>query len=128
KSNPAQAPVMTLALTCETLPSGKVYDYADTVVAQRLSQIEGVSEVGSSGAEKSAVRVRVNPASLASLGLGLEDVRTAIAQGNSINPKGSLEGERQTYVLGADDQLFGADAYRRLVVAYRNNAAIRLGD
>src|SRR5229473_7044423 len=113
KSNPAQAPVMTLALTCETLPAGKVYDYADTVVAQKLSQIDGVSEVGISGAEKSAVRVRVNPAALASLGLGLEDVRTAIAQSNSISPKGSLEGERQSYTITADDQLFGADSYRR---------------
>src|SRR6266436_6768841 len=128
KSNPAQAPVMTLALTCETLPAGKVYDYADTVVAQKLSQIDGVSEVGISGAEKSAVRVRVNPAALASLGLGLEDVRIAIAQGNSINPKGSLEGERQSYAISADDQLFGADAYRRHVVAYRNGAAVRLDD
>jgi hydrophobe/amphiphile efflux-1 (HAE1) family protein len=128
KSNPAQAPVMTLALTCETLPAGKVYDYADTVVAQKLSQIDGVSEVTISGAEKSAVRVRVNPAALASLGLGLEDVRTAIAQGNSINPKGSFEGERKSYAISADDQLFGADAYRRLVVTYRNGAAVRLGD
>jgi hydrophobe/amphiphile efflux-1 (HAE1) family protein len=128
KSNPAQAPVMTLALICETLPSGKVYDYADTVVAQKLSQIDGVSEVYISGAEKSAVRVRVNPASLASIGLGLEDVRTAIAQSNSISPKGSLEGERQSYALSADDQLFGAAAYRRLIVAYRNGAAVRLGD
>src|SRR5216683_3014141 len=128
KSNPAQAPVMTLALTCETLPAGKVYDYADTVVAQKLSQIDGVSEVGISGAEKSAVRVRVNPAALASLGLGLEDVRTAIAQSNSISPKGSLEGERQSYTITADDQLFGADSYRRLIVAYRSGAAVRLGD
>src|SRR5260221_6424368 len=128
KSNSAQAPVMILALTCETLPAGKVYDYADTVVAQKLSQIDGVSEVSISGAEKSAVRVRVNPAALASLGLGLEDVRIAIAQGNSINPKGSLEGERQSYAISADDQLFGADAYRRHVVAYRNGAAVRLDD
>jgi hydrophobe/amphiphile efflux-1 (HAE1) family protein len=128
KSNPAQAPVMTLALTCETLPAGKVYDYADTVVAQKLSQIDGISEVYISGAEKSAVRVRVNPASLASLGLGLEDVRVAIAQGNSVTPKGSLEGDRQSYALSADDQLFGAAAYRRLVIAYRNGAAVRLGD
>src|SRR5216683_641703 len=128
KSNPAQAPVMILALTCETLPAGKVYDYADTVVAQKLSQIDGVSEVTISGAEKSAVRVRVNPAALASLGLGLEEVRMAIAQGNSISPKGSLEGERQSYAISADDQLFGADAYRRHVVAYRNGAAVRLDD
>src|SRR5229473_205426 len=128
KSNPAQAPVMTLALTCETLPAGKVYDYADTVVAQKLSQIDGVSEVTISGAEKSAVRVRVNPAALASLGLGLEDVRTAIAQGNSINPKGSFEGDQKSYAISADDQLFGADAYRRLVITYRNGAAVGLGD
>jgi hydrophobe/amphiphile efflux-1 (HAE1) family protein len=128
KSNPAQAPIMILALTCETLPAGKVYDYADTVVAQKLSQIDGVSEVGISGAEKTAVRVRVKPAALASLGLGLEDIRVAVAQGNSSNPKGSLEGERQSYTIGADDQLFGADAYRRLIVAYRNGAAVRLGD
>ena len=128
KSNPSLAPLVILAVTCDTLPAGAVFDYADSVIAQKLAQIEGVSEVTVSGAEKSAVRVQIVPAALAATGLGFEDVRAAVAQAGVIGPKGSLDGKAQTYTVTANDQLFDADAYRKIIVGYANGAAIRLDD
>src|SRR5579859_2721637 len=128
KSNSAAAPVLVLAMTADTLPPGELYDYADTVVAAKLSQVEGVSEVYISGADKPAVRVQTDPALLASMGFGLEDLRTALTAANADAPKGALEGPRLGYIVGADDQLFGAASYREIVVGYRNGHPIRLGD
>ncbi|WP_431858127.1 multidrug efflux RND transporter permease subunit [Azospirillum sp.] len=124
--NPADAPVLVLAVTSDTLAPGDVFNLADTVIGQRLSQIEGVSQVSISGAEKSAVRVRANAAALASMGLSLEDVRAAISQANANAPKGSFDGNRENWAIGADDQLFGAEAYRNLIVAEKGGAVVRL--
>ncbi|HYG91470.1 MAG TPA: multidrug efflux RND transporter permease subunit [Azospirillum sp.] len=124
--NPADAPILVLAVTSDTMAPGDVFNLADTVIGQRLSQVEGVSQVRISGGEKTAVRVRANAAALASMGLSLEDVRTAISQANANGPKGSFDGDAETWAIGADDQLFGADAYRRLIVAERNGAVVRL--
>jgi multidrug efflux pump len=126
KVNPADAPVMILALTSPTLTPGDLYNLADTVLGQRLSQIQGVSQVTINGAEKTAVRVQVNPGALATMGLGLDDVRTAIAQANADSPKGSIDGDAQSYTIGVNDQLFGAENYAKLIIGNRNGTPIRL--
>ena len=128
KANPAAFPILTLALTSETLPPGKVYDYADTVVSQKLSQLEGVSEVDINGAEKSAVRVEVDPSALANLGLALSDVSTAIQSANVNGPKGSIQGDDRALMITATDQLFTAEDWGNIVVAWRNSAPVRLKD
>src|SRR5690349_19425147 len=99
KVNPADAPIMILAMTSDTLPSTQLYEAADEIVAQRLSQVEGVSQVFAGGSEKSAIRVRINPAALASMGLSFEEVRTLIGQVNVDMPKGSFDGDRDGYTL-----------------------------
>ncbi len=124
--NPADAPILVLAVSSDTMASGDVFNLADTIIGQRLSQIEGVSQVSISGAEKSAVRVRANAAALASMGLSLEDVRSVVSQANANGPKGSVDGDRESWSIGADDQLFGADSYRRLIVTERDGAVVRL--
>src|SRR6266852_4319296 len=108
KVNPADTPILTLQITSETLPLEKVNDLADTVLAQKLSQLTGVGLVTIEGNQKPAVRVRINPAAIASLGLGLEDVRTALMQNNINAPKGSFDGVRQSYAIGANDQILSA--------------------
>jgi hydrophobe/amphiphile efflux-1 (HAE1) family protein len=128
KDNPAMAPLLNLALTSDTLPPEKVFDFAKTVLAQKLSQVEGVAGVDIDGAEKSAIRVRVNPASMASLGLGLDDLRTAIAEASVDLPKGSFDGPAHAAVIAARNPRFDAAAYRSLVVAHLEGAAVRLGD
>ena len=128
KTNPADAPVLTLALTSATLPLAKVQDLADTRLAQKISQLPGVGLVSISGGQKPAVRVQVNPTALAAYGLGLEDVRTAVAQANVNQAKGNFDGPDQAYTIGANDQLLSSDAYRPLVVAYRNGAPVRVSD
>ncbi|AWK90033.1 efflux RND transporter permease subunit [Azospirillum thermophilum] len=128
RANPADAPVMVLAMTSDTLEPGEVYTLADTIVGQRLSQIEGVSQVTINGAEKTAVRVRVDAAAAAAMGVSLEDVRKTLAQANANAPKGSFDGDAESWAIAASDQLFGADAYRRLVVAENRGAVVRLGD
>jgi len=128
KINPADTAIITLSLTSDSLPLEKVNDYADTVLAQKLSEVTGVGLVTIEGNQKPAVRVRINPAALSSLGLGLEDIRTSLVQ-NSVNaPKGSFDGPRQSYAIGANDQLNTAAEYRAIIVAYRNGAPVRLGD
>jgi hydrophobe/amphiphile efflux-1 (HAE1) family protein len=126
KVNPADAPVMILALTSDVFSSGEVYNYADTVIGQRLSQVKGVSQVTIGGAEKTAVRVRVNPGAVANMGLGFDDIRTAITQANADAPKGSFDGEDQSFSLGVNDQLFTAEEYAKLIVGTRNGTPIRL--
>jgi multidrug efflux pump len=128
KVNPADAPVLSLALTSEVLAPGDVYDYADRVLGQRLSQVPGVSQVVIAGAEKTAVRVRVDPGALASMGLGFDDVRAAIVAANASGPKGSIDGESRSFTIGVNDQLFGAEAYRDIIVTTRNGVPVRLGD
>ena len=128
KVNPADTPILTLQITSDTLPLEKVNDLVDTVLAQKLSQVSGVGLVTIEGNQKPAVRVRINPAAIASLGLSLEDVRTALT-GNNINaPKGSFNGPRQSYAIGANDQILSAEEYRPVVVAYTNGSPVRLRD
>jgi multidrug efflux pump len=126
--NPADAPIMLLALTSAELPLSRVYDLADTILSQKIAQVEGVGQVVVAGGAKPAVRVQVNPVALAHRGLSLEDVRSALRQASANVPQGELAGVDTAFVLRANDQLFRADQYRPLVVAYRNGAAVRLGD
>ncbi len=128
KVNPADAPILTLALTSATLPLPKVEDLADTALAQKVSQLPGVGLVSISGGQKPAVRIKANPTALASYGLSLEDIRTAMGQANVDQAKGVLDGPRQQFTIGANDQLLSSDQYRPLVVAYRNGAPVRLSD
>src|SRR5258706_3222869 len=119
---------MILALTSDILPLHVVNDYAQTTIIQKLSQVSGVGAVTVEGGQTRAVRLQVNPVRLARLGLSLEDVRRAIAASNTALAKGGLDGERQPYQIGANDQLFTADAYREAVIAYRNGAPVHLRD
>jgi multidrug efflux pump len=128
KINPADAPVLVLALTSKSLPLYRVHEVAETVLVQKLSQVDGVGLVVIQGGQKRAVRIRVIPTAAAALGIGLEEIRAAVAQVNTNSPKGSLDGARQSYTLAANDQLFSAEAYLDAIVAYRNNAAVRLRD
>ena len=126
KSNPADTPILVLSVGSDTVPLNKVSDYADSILAQKISQVSGVGLVTLSGGQKPAVRVQADPQALAGTGLGLEDIRQAIVAANVNQPKGNLDGPRQDYTLATDDQLFNADAFRPLVVAYKNGAPIRL--
>jgi HAE1 family hydrophobic/amphiphilic exporter-1 len=126
KVNPADAPVMILAMTSDTLPATQIYDYGDTIIAQRLSQVEGVSQVFISGAAKDAIRVQVDPAALASADLSLEDVRNMLGQVNVDEPKGSLEGHGLSYTIDSNDQLLRAQDYQRLVIAEKAKGPVRL--
>src|SRR5438034_8578842 len=128
KTNPADAPILTLALTSNSLPLSKVEDLADTRLAQKISQLPGVGLVGISGGQKPAVRVQANPTALSSYGLTVEDVRTAIAQANVNQAKGSFDGPRELYAIAANDQLLSSEQYKPLVIAYRNGAPVRLSD
>src|SRR5258708_25731010 len=113
-------------MTSDTLPSTQIYDYGDTIIAQRLSQVEGVSQVFISGAAKDAIRVQVDPAALASANLSLEDVRTMLGQVNVDEPKGSIEGHGLSYTLDSNDQLLRAQDYQRLVIAEKTKGPVRL--
>ncbi len=128
KINPADAPILTLALTSKSLPLSKVEDLADTTLAQKISQLSGVGLVSISGGQRPAVRIQVNPTALASYGLSLEDLRTALSQANVDMAKGTFDGLHQAYTIGANDQLVSSDSYRPLIVAYRNGAPVRLSD
>src|SRR5258708_11399540 len=128
KANPADTPIMILALTSDTIAPGEVYNYASDVIAQKLSQVSGVSQVNVSGAQKSAVRVHVNPGYLASLGLSMEDVRNFVSKTNANQPKGILDGPEVAYTLHVNDQLASANDYRSLVAFQNGTSAIRLSD
>ena len=128
KVNPADTPLLTLRITSDTLPLEKVNDLADTVLAQKLSEVTGVGLVTIEGNQKPAVRVRINPTALASQGLSLEDVRTALIQNNVNAPKGSFDGQRQSYAINANDQIFSAADFREVIIASRNGAPVRLRD
>src|SRR6185312_11388013 len=128
KVNPADAPIMILSLTSDTLTRGQIYDAASTIMQQKLSQIEGIGEVDVSGSSLPAVRVELNPAALFKYGIGLEDVRAALSAANAHAPKGAIEQNGQHFQIYTNDQASRADEYRSLIVAYRNGAAVRLSD
>jgi multidrug efflux pump len=128
KVNPADAPVMTLALTSDSISVRAMSDIADTLMAQRLAQISGVGRVSILGGLKPAVRIQADLARLAAYGIGMEDLRTAIAAANVSGPKGSLDGTQQAYTIAANDQIAAADAYKPIIIAYRNNAPVTIGD
>jgi multidrug efflux pump len=128
KTNPADTPILTLALTSETQPLSQVEDLADTRLAPKISQLPGVGLVSISGGQKPAVRIQANPTALASYGLNLEDVRSAIVAANVNQAKGNFDGARQSYQIGANDQLLSSNDYRPLIVAYRNGAPVKLTD
>jgi multidrug efflux pump len=128
KSNPADAPVLTLALTSNEIPLSQVEDLADTRLSPKISQISGVGLVSISGGQKPAVRIQANPTALSSYGINLEDLRTALT-GNSLNSaKGSFDGPSQDYTINANDQLISSGDYKQVVVAYRNGAPVMLTD
>ncbi|MEA2740034.1 MAG: multidrug efflux pump [Acetobacteraceae bacterium] len=128
KVNPADAPVLILALTSNTLTRGQMYDAATNVLSQKLSQIDGIGQVIIGGAALPAVRVELNPTALFKYGIGLEDVRAALASANANSPKGSIDTATQHYQLYTNDQASHASDYMPLVVAYRNGAGVRLSD
>ncbi|HYR88223.1 MAG TPA: multidrug efflux RND transporter permease subunit [Terriglobia bacterium] len=128
KVNPADAPVLTLALTSNTLPLSRVQDFADTRLAQKISQLSGVGLVSISGGQKPAVRVQANPTALSRYSLSMEDLRTAISTSTVNQAKGNFDGPHQAYTIAANDQLLSSDQYRPLIVAYRNGAPVQLAD
>jgi multidrug efflux pump len=128
KVNPADQPILLLALTSATLTQGQLYDAAYTVMLQQLSQVQGIGQVSVSGSSLPAVRVELDPNALFKYGIGLEDVRAALAAANANSPKGTLDEKGQTFQLYSNDQAIHADQYRSLVVAYRNGAAVRVSD
>jgi multidrug efflux pump len=128
KSNPADTPILTLSVNSDSLPLSDVDDYADSILAQKISQVSGVGLVTLNGGQKPAVRVQVDPRALAGDALSLEDVRAILVQANVNQPKGNIDGPRQDYTLQTNDQLFKADAYKSIIIAYRNGSPIRLRD
>jgi multidrug efflux pump len=128
KTNPANAPIMILALTSDTVGPARMYDAADSILAQKISQVEGVGQASVGGGAKPAVRVQVNPAQLTAFNLSLEDVRTALGRANANTPKGELADNDEVFSVTANDQLMDADHYRPMVIAYRDGAPVRLGD
>ena len=128
KVNPADAPIIILALTSDSLTQGQIYDAGSTVLAQKLSQVQGVGQVSINGSSLPAVRVEINPHALFQYSIGLEDVRAAIAAANANSPKGALEEQGNHFQLYTNDQAKHASDYHNLIVAYRNNAPVRLSD
>ena len=126
KSNPADTPVLTLAVSSEALPLSKVDDFADSILAQKISQVSGVGLVTLNGGQKPAVRIQADPQALAGLGLTLEDVRTAVVAANVNQPKGNIDGPLQDFTIASNDQLFKADTFSPIVIAYKNGSPVRL--
>ncbi|HZK89998.1 MAG TPA: MdtB/MuxB family multidrug efflux RND transporter permease subunit [Stellaceae bacterium] len=128
KVNPADAPVLILALTSKTMPLTQVENLADTRLAQKISQLAGVGLVSISGGHRPAVRIQADPRKLAALGLNIDDLRTTIANANVNQPKGSFDGPTRAYTINANDQIQSADGYESLVIAYKNGAPVHLSD
>jgi multidrug efflux pump len=128
KSNPADQPILTLAVSSDVLPLDQVDDQADSILAQKISQVSGVGLVTINGGQKPAVRVQVDPEALAGTGLTLEDVRAALMAANINQPKGNIDGRRQDYTLATNDQLYKAAGFKSLVIAYANGSPVRLED
>ena len=128
KTNPADAPILTLAISSDTMPLSQVEDMVDTRLAPKLSQMAGVGLVSISGGQKPAVRIQVNPVALSSYGLNMEDMRTALTQASVNSAKGNFDGPRQDYQIDANDQISTADQYKDVVVAYSNGAPVFVKD
>src|ERR1700744_151146 len=128
KVNPADAPVITIAVSSPTIPITQVEDLADERIAQKISQLAGVGLVSLAGGERPAVRIQVNLQQLAAYHLNIDDIRTAVTNANANGPKGSFDGAAQSYTINANDQLQSADQYGAIFLAYRNNAAVHLRD
>ena len=128
KVNPADFPILFLALSSPTLPLSTVHEYADTFIAQRVSMVSGVAQVQVFGAQKYAVRAQLDPKALAARGIGIDEVANAIQRGNVNLPTGTLYGTHQAFTIEASGQLKNAEAYRPLIVTYRNGSPIRLGE
>ena len=128
KANPNSFPILVLALTSATLPTGELYDVADSVIVQRLSQVDGVADVSVSGAEQPAIRVEIDPAQIAASGITLEQIRTAISNGVALAPVGSFEGERQSEIITVNSQFRTAEEFKQLVLRARNGTIVRLTD
>ncbi len=126
KYNPADSPIMVLSMYSDTLPPAQVYEFADQIMGQKISQIDGVSQVGINGAEKSAVRVQIDPTALASAGLSLEDVRTFLGQATVVQPIGGIDGNQNSYTFASNDQLIDAREYRSLILTQINNTPVKL--
>ena len=128
KVNPADAPIMIVALDSETLPITVVDQYADTILAQQMSQLPGVAQVQVSGEQRPAIRIQVDPVKLASIGISLEDVRAALTSATVNSPKGSFNGSTQTFTIYNNDQLLRAEEYNNVIITYRNGSPIRISD
>jgi multidrug efflux pump len=128
KVNPADSPILVLALTSKTMSQGQLYDAASTILEQRISQVPGVGDVNVGGSSLPAVRVELNPQALFKYGIGLEDVRAALSAANANSPKGAIENDRVRWQIYSNDQAHNAASYKGLIVAYRNKAAVRLAD
>ena len=128
ETNPSDAPIMILSMQSDQAPITEVDDYAENLVEQQLSQLQGVGQVLVGGQQTPAIRVQVDPAKLASMGMTLEDVRTVLTNATVDNPKGSIDGPQQSYTIYANDQLTKAAPYNNIIIGYRNGAAIRIGD
>ena len=128
KVNPADAPILILALTSDIVTLPQMYDAADSILAQKLAQVDGVGQVFVGGGAKPAVRAEVNPTLLNKLGVGLDTVRTALGAANANTPKGDVGESVNAWTIHDNDQIFTADQYRKLIVAYNNGAPVRLGD
>ena len=128
KSNPADTPILTLSVRSDTLPLSKVSDYADSILAQKISQVSGVGLVTLSGGQKPSVRVQVDPQALAGTSLTLEDVRLALVSANVNQAKGTIDGPRQSYTIAANDQLYDAAGFESLIIAYKSGAPVRVRD
>src|SRR6202012_5712344 len=128
KVNPADAPILTLSVTSKTLALTELEDLSETRLAQKISQLSGVGLVSISGGQRPAVRVQLNPQSLAAYGLNIDDVRTTLGNLNINTPKGNFDGPTQALTINANDQVTSAEQYRTLIVAYRNGSPVRLSD
>ena len=128
KVNPADSPILILSMTSDTVPLAQVFEAANSILAQKIAQVPGVGQVFVGGGQQPAVRIQADPKALAGMGLSLADVRNAVASATSDQAKGSISGTRQMQIIDADDQLFGADAFKSVVVRYRDGAPVRVSD
>src|SRR6476619_6064594 len=128
KVNPADAPVLTLAISSDTLPLTEVQNLVNTRLAQKISQVNGVGQVTLSGGQRPAVRIQADTQALASYGIALDTLRSAISSANANSAKGSFDGPTRSYTINSNDQLLAADEYKNLIVAYKNGAPVRLKD
>ncbi len=128
KVNPSDTPVLILSMTSDTIPLAQVYEAANSILAQKISQVPGVGQVFVGGGQQPAVRIQADPKALAGIGLSMEDLRNSVASSTALGAKGSISSITQTQVIGANDQLFGADAFRTTVIAYRNGSPVRLNE